>query len=105
MLIDINIIKFEVILFDVIYKKIIIDSCKVTISLFVILKRERVERKLRSRKQITISTHTIITILIKCRQKIILNNKNYSFLLRSNIVLESNNSFFAYIVNANIKAI
>ncbi len=74
-------------------------------SLFVISRKERVERKLRSRKQITISSHIVITISIKYCNKIILNNRDYNFLFRFDIALEFNNDFFAHIVNANVEAI
>jgi len=48
--IDINILRLKVIVFDVTQKKIVIDSCNIIASLFVILRKKRVERKLRNRK-------------------------------------------------------
>ncbi len=47
-LINIDIIKLKIIFFDIIYKEIIIDNCKIIVSFFVILKRKRIKRKLRS---------------------------------------------------------
>lgn len=46
-----------------------------------------------------------MTILIKYRNKIISSNRNYNFLSKFNITLESSDDFFAHIVNTNIKTI
>ncbi len=103
--ININILELKAIVFDVTQKKIVINSCDMIAFLFVIQKEKCVERKLRSRKQITISLHIVIIISIKYCDKIILNNCNYNFLFRFNIALEFNDNFFAHIVNANVKTI
>lgn len=73
--------------------------------LFITLKRKCVKRKLRNRKQIIIFAYIVIAISIKYCDKIILNNCDYSFLSRFDIVLEASNNFFAYIVNENVKTI
>lgn len=105
MLIDIDIFELKVIVFDVIQKQLVINNYNVTTSLFITLKKKHIKRKLQNRKQIIILTHIVITIFVKYCDKILLNNRNYSFLFRFNIALESSNNFFAYIVNANIDAI
>lgn len=104
-LIDIDILRSKTIVLDVTRKQIIIDSCDVNASLFVTSRKKCVERKLRSRKQVIILAHTIMTISIKYRDKVISNNRNYSFLSRFDITLESSEEFFAHIVNANVETI
>lgn len=104
MLIDTNIFDFEVIVVDVVRREFVIDSCDIIASLFVILKKERVKRKLRNKKQIIISLHTIITILVKYCEKILSSDRDYNFLSRFDII-KSSDDFFAYIIDANVEAI
>lgn len=46
--IDINILKLETIVVDVIRKKLVVNSCNIIALLFVILRKKRVKRKLRN---------------------------------------------------------
>lgn len=104
-LIDTNVFRFEVIVVNIAWKKLVIDSCNTIVSLSIILKKKRIERKLYSQKQVIVSLYIVIIISIKYCEKAIFNNCNYSFLSRFNIALEFSSNFFAYMVNANIEAI
>lgn len=46
-----------------------------------------------------------MTILVKYREKIISNDRDYNFLFKFDITLRFSDDFFAHIVNANVDAI
>jgi hypothetical protein len=104
-LIGTDILGPEAIVVDVARNQLVVGSCGITAPLSVTPRRERVERKLRSQKQVTIPPHTVMAVPVKYRGKVLPNDRDYSFLPRSDIALGSSGGFFAHIVDANVAAV
>ena len=100
--INVNTIILKKIVINIDKQKIIINSCEIIIKFNIKFKNQRIDRIVRILQQLTISLYTHITIFVKIKNKQLLNDKNYFFLLTNESRLKIAKSFFAYIINVHL---
>ena len=106
LLIDIDILDLEVMIVDLDKRQLIIESCDdVIVSLSLKSRDEKIDRVIRVKDMITVSSHITMIVLVRYRDKVVSSDRDYNFFLKSNVTLDSNDDFLAHIVSTNIIAI
>ena len=107
MLIDINIQNFEGMIIDIFQRKLIIASCADFITAIKVFNfGKRVNKVIRNKRQISLSSQLIINVFIQLRDNIELSiNRDYMFHFETFFDLSSESGVFTHIVDANISII
>ena len=100
-----DIFEFELISIHLKWREFIINNCEITVFVFIKARSDRIERIIRNRKQVIVSTHAIMTILIKYKSSVLFTNCDYNFSFKFSEALNAKNEFFAHIVFINVVAI
>ena len=103
MLIDMNILRSERI--DIFHsrRQIVIFSCEDFVAnLIIIFKDQRIERNVRTLKQIQMLSHISMTISVKIREKDLSKNRDYLFESKTFTVLSLNDDFLAHVISVNM---
>ena len=86
-------------------REFIINNYEITIFVFIKTQNDRIEKIIRSRKQVIVSAHAVITILVKYKENALFTDRDYSFSFKFLEALNAESEFFAHIVFINVIAI
>ena len=105
--IDMNIIELKIINVMISNNTFHVESCDVISLITIKFKNndERINRIIRFTSLIIISSHIIVIVAMKFRDKSSSIDRNYFFHFISDVKLKSNDKFFVHIVDVNIKAV
>jgi hypothetical protein len=102
-LIEMNIMSSEEMILNFKRKIMIISICDdFETSIFIKRREQSMNRAVRIASQITISAEKVMTISVRIRDDQISRDRDYSFFLKTNKSLESEEEFFAHITKAKI---
>ena len=100
-----DIFELELISIHLKWRELIINNCEIIIFVFIKAQNNRIERIIRSRKQVIVSTYIIMTIFVKYKKSALLTNRDYNFSFKFFETLNAKNKFFVHIVFVNVIAI
>ena len=103
-LININISKIENIKINVLKRRLKIHNCtKFSIAINVVDVDKRIDRLIRIKKVIFLSSHSIINVFIQIRDNFCLSiDKDYMFHSKVNLELKLKDDVYSHIININI---
>ena len=103
-LLDVDILKFEQIIFDMNKRIITFFACSNLIAFMkLIFKSQRIVRTIRLIDKIIISSHTCLIVFVKIRDQNLSTNRDYNFESKQNFQqLKFENDFFNHIIDAHL---
>ena len=103
-LLKMNIQEFKNITVFISKRRLLIESCvEFFVFIDVVNTNKRVDRLIRIKKIMSLSSHSIINVLIQIRDNFCLSiDKNYIFHFKVNFELKSKNNVYSHIINVNI---
>ena len=104
MLLKTNIFDSKKVVINISQKSINFSFCeKISAFINIIAKERRIFRAIKNANQLTIFAYFCVFVSVKIKKNILSLNRNYFFYFKQNFVaLKSKDSFFNYIIDANI---